>query len=410
MGHFLVIAKESDAMDILEQLARLIEAVEDDIDDQDADKETDKQAAARAEKLRKIATGQMARPEPDAPEKGGALAPASKYASGLKNTGTVGVPRTGEGDRPLASSTAFKHVNELMATVSQFIDKHGDIAQVKHSAPDRSYLDKHKDELEKQRRKDAGEKVGGDNLTKYSKGAKTKVNKLMDDCLDPTVGPERRKIAQNVFWQFLQAITVGRKNAWKEKVKKALEARIEQMATLVKQKFAQQGKKVDDAVINKKVAQKVKETFQMDLDDKTKEKNKEYDQELFMVKEAMMTIGKQLQILGREDLNYEYVPGAFGAPPRIQERGADKPEPEEDEEEPKASAKVGVRKPGTPVGSSTPKTKGPPPKVDTSGDDDDDEFEDIWSSLGKKESIDRFLYNIMEVAAADRNPNWWDDL
>jgi hypothetical protein len=397
-------------MDILKQLARLIEAVEDDIEDGE-DEETDDQAKARAEKERKIARGEMSRPDQEIPDKGGALAPASKYASGLKNTGAVGVPRTGEGDRPLASATAFKHVNDLMKMVSEFLDKHGDIAQVKHSTPQGSYLDQHKADLEKQRRKDAGEKVGGDKLKQFSKGSTDKVKKLMDDCLDPAIGPERRKIAQNVFWQFLSAIAVGRKKAWQEKVKKALEEKITQMTTIVRHKFAQQGKKIDEKVLQKKVAMKVKETFQMDLDDKTKAKNKEYDHDLFMVKEAMMTISKQLQILAREEANYEYVPGAFGAPPRIQEKGADKPEPEEDEDdEESAPSGVTVRKPGQAFGSNK-KSTGKPMQIDTSGDADDDaEFEDIWSSIGKKESIDRFLYNMMEVASADYKPRWWDSL
>lgn len=394
-------------MNILEKFERLMALIEAESPPEEDTVEIDPVAAERERKRQERNL------------KGGSLAPASKYASGLQNVGSTNLPRTGAASRPAASSAAMGHVNELMVMVHDYLMQHGDLAIQKKADPKGSYIDQYKSELEREKQKMAGvKKPEPSPEDKFHKLSKEKVSSLMNDALDPQIGPDRRKAALNVFWTFLQSINKGRKEAWKEKVRQALKARTEQMTTLVSKKFQEQGKKVDPAVIAKRVAQKVKETFTMQLDQKTIEKDKQYDQEVFMVKEAMMTIAKQLQTLRSEEANYEYVPGAFGKPPKLVEKNSDE---EAERRHNKAVRKSGegeetvsavrptVRKGGAPS-KPTSKRGGPLPTL--SSDDSSDDIDAELRKLGVIEStnISRHANFIFEYACANRQPHWSDDI
>lgn len=407
-------------MDILAKFKRLVEIMEAS-GEEDPEPRRDDSGDGRGGKLPPEADASAAPGKEK--NRGGGLAPAAKYATALQNFPEP-LARTGMGNRPMASANAMSHINKMFEILGKFIDEFGELSlrKKKDFRYDKVMADP--DAPKEKQPKDPT----ATRMDKYNKLNPDVIYKSMNDFFDPKTDPQRRKSSMTMFWEYLWGIAEARRVWLRDAIDAEVERQAEAKMKVADDQIFSKGKKVkvNGELVSRghfkaMLMRQVKANVEKSMQSKIAAKDKEFEQEYFLVKEAVKVIQKQMQTFNNEGRNYEYIPGAFGKPPQVIERESDADAVRQHN---RAVAKVGsgekavtatrptVRKGGAPApakkSASAPKVA---PAVDVELDDEDLAALAALESVSSKwKNWDRMLSEAITLACADHTPQWWEEV
>lgn len=424
-------------MNVLEKFERLMALMEASGEEDPETTRDDSGEPERAKSWGKATTYSDEQPAAQGKEKnkGGQSAPASKYASALQNFGGD-VARTGKGGVSKVASSSVDKVNELLKIIGEFIDSFGQLSLSKKakgggpSGEGGSYLDKHRQQMRKAADKDAGIKQEPvQNIDKHAQNKADVIYRELNSMMDPSTDPQRRKSAMNMIVQYVQGIPTARK-VWKkdwieDQARSATESKMKEAdAKFFDKNPGQKFKGMSRNQFASRLAgiMKVAAADQFLKAFPNWEGDEEYNNKSEMAWRSIAAIQKFLSTMNQEGKQFQYIPGAFGKPPRVievdseewgvyQHNKAARKAGKKDGGEDVVSTKPGVRAGGQgSVGGSTGgKKPSAAPKEPKLSDADfakmlDAEFESV------RRAWDGMLSEAIVLAAADRTPQWWDEV